>query len=135
MTSFFPDIPQIPFAGPDSRDPLSFRHYDADALVEGQPMREHLRFASSFWHTMRNGLDDPFGAPTAVMPWDDGTESLDNAERRIGAFFEFLEKIGIDYYCFHDRDVAPEGATVSESTRNLDHIVGVLGANKASFKG
>ena len=126
MASYFPDIPVIPFEGPDGRNPLAFRHYDAEALVEGKPMREHLKFASAYWHTMRNGLDDPFGSPTALMPWDDGSESLENAEKRVGAFFEFLEKTGIEYYCFHDRDVAPEGDTVAESARNLEHITGVL---------
>ncbi|MBG79635.1 MAG: xylose isomerase [Phycisphaerae bacterium] len=126
MNSWFPDVPVIPFEGPDSRNPLSFRHYDAGEVIEGKPMREHLKFASAYWHTMRNGLDDPFGSATARMPWDDGTDSLENAEQRIGAFFEFLEKIGIEYYCFHDRDVAPEGATVEESARNLEHIADVL---------
>lgn len=132
MSEFFPGIPAIGYAGPDSRDPLSFRQYDADAEIEGRSMRDHLRFASAFWHTMRNGLADPFGAATAIMPWDDGTESLENAERRIAAFFEFLEKIGIDFYCFHDRDVAPEGATIDDTNRNLDHIVGVLERHQAS---
>ncbi|MCH2132495.1 MAG: xylose isomerase [Phycisphaerales bacterium] len=126
MSEYFPDIPVIPYAGPDSRDPLSFRYYDADAEVEGRTMRDHLRFASAYWHTMRNGLNDPFGEATAIMPWDDGSESLENAERRIEAFFEFLSKIGIDYYCFHDRDVAPEGTTLEETNRNLDHLTGVL---------
>ncbi|MEE2907789.1 MAG: xylose isomerase [Planctomycetota bacterium] len=126
MSEFFQGIPAITYAGPDSRDPLTFRHYDPEAEIEGRTMREHLRFSAAFWHTMRNGLADPFGSDTAVMPWDDGTESLDNAERRIAAFFEFLDKMGIDFYCFHDRDVAPEGANIEETNHNLDHIVGVL---------
>ena len=76
-------------------------------MILGRPMRDHLRFASCYWHTMRNGLADPFGVGTAKMPWDDGSESLDNAVRRVGVFFEFLEKIDIDFFCFHDRDIAP----------------------------
>jgi xylose isomerase len=126
MSDFFPDIPVIAYEGPDSRDPLAFKWYEADAEIEGQSMRSHLRFACCYWHTMRNTLADPFGAGTAQMPWDDGGESLDNAQRRADAFFEFLTKIGIDFYCFHDRDIAPEGATIDQSNTNLEQMVGVL---------
>ncbi len=126
MTAF-PDIDVVPFAEPRSRVPLAFRHYRPDQIVEGKAMRDHLRFASPYWHTMRNGLADPFGAPTALMPWDDGSESIPNAERRATAFFEFLEKCRIDRWCFHDRDVAPEGRTLSESHRNLDAVAITLG--------
>ena len=85
MKCYFPEVPVIQYEGPDTRNPLTFRHYDADAMVEGKPMRSHLKFASAYWHTMRNGLDDPFGSPTAQMPWDDGSSSLENAERRVAA--------------------------------------------------
>ncbi|MAT80156.1 MAG: xylose isomerase [Phycisphaerae bacterium] len=132
MSEYFPDVPSIAYAGADSRDPLTFRHYDPDAIIEGQTMRSHLRFAAAFWHTMRNDLSDPFGSGTAIMPWDDGSQSLENAERRIEAFFEFLDKIDIDFYCFHDRDVAPEGSTVSESRANLEHMASVLERHQAS---
>ncbi len=124
--SAFPDISKIEYEGPDSKNLLAFKHYNPDELVEGKAMKDHLRFASPYWHTMRNPLSDPFGVGTAQMPWDDGTESLENAKHRVGVFFEFLEKIGIDYYCFHDRDVAPEGATLTESNANLDAIAEVL---------
>ena len=130
MTDFFPDIPAIAYEGSDSRNPLSFRWYDADAQVEGKSMREHLKFSCAYWHTMRNSLSDPFGVGTAQMPWDDGTESLDNASLRVAAFFEFLDKIGIDYYCFHDRDVSPEGASIEESKSNLACITSVLEKNQ-----
>ena len=86
-------------------------------------MRDHLRFGAAYWHVMRNELGDPFGAGTALMPWDDGSESLQNALNRIPVFFEFLEKSQIDYYCFHDRDISPEGATLAETHKNLDRIV------------
>jgi len=125
-TSAFPDIPAVRYEGPDARNPFAFRHYDPDERVEGKPMRDHFRFASAYWHTMRNSLADPFGVGTALMPWDDGSESLENARRRVGVFFEFLAKSGIDFYCFHDRDVAPEGRTLAESNRNLAEIVRVL---------
>jgi xylose isomerase len=71
-------------------------------------MRDHLRFGAAYWHVMRNGLADPFGGPTALMPWDDQVQLIENALKRADVFFEFLDKIGIDFYCFHDRDVAPE---------------------------
>ena len=94
-------------------------------------MHEHLRFASAYWHTMRNPLADPFGVGTAQMPWDDGSDSVENACTRVKAFFEFLEKCSIDLYCFHDRDVAPEGADIAESERNLDAVVEVLASEQA----
>ncbi len=128
--SAFPKIPAIPYEGPKSKNPFAFKHYNPDEKIAGRKMRDHLRFAAAYWHCMRNGLSDPFGAPTAQMPWDDGSNSLANAQRRVEVFFEFLEKIGIDFYCFHDRDVAPEGATVAESERNLQAIVAVLKAQQ-----
>ena len=119
----FPSIESIPFVERTSKAALGFRHYRPDELVEGKPMREHLRFAACYWHTMRNGLADPFGAPTARTPWDDGSDSIDNCKRRAEVFFEFLRKCRIDFYCFHDRDIAPERATLAESNRDLDVIV------------
>lgn len=116
-------IKPLAFEGPRSRNPLSFRHYNPDELIEGVAMRDHFRFAACYWHTMRNGLADPFGGPTASTPWDDGTNSLDNARRRADAFFEFLVKCRIDRWCFHDRDLAPEGNSIEESQSNLDVLV------------
>ena len=94
---FFPDAPKIAYEGPDSKNPLAFKHYNPDELVEGKPMKDHLRFGAAYWHVMRNGLADPFGEGTALMPWDDQSSSVDNALKRTDVFFEFLEKIGIDY--------------------------------------
>lgn len=126
MTAF-PEIQQrIPFAGPDSRDPLTFRHYDENELVEGRSMKDHLRFSVVYWHTFRGTGADPFGAGTMQRPWDDGSESIENACNRARAAFEFFEKLGNQYYAFHDRDVAPEAASLSETNRNLDQVVRVL---------
>jgi xylose isomerase len=122
----FPKIPAIRYEGPKSKNPFAFKHYNPGEEIDGKTMRRHFCFAAAYWHCMRNGLADPFGAPTALMPWDDGSNSLPNARRRVRAFFEFLEKTGIDYYCFHDRDVAPEGATLAESHRNLAAMVKTL---------
>ncbi len=126
----FPQIPVIAYEGPKSKNPFAFKHYRADEKVAGRPMRDHLRFGAAYWHCMRNGLADPFGGPTALMPWDDGSNSVPNAQKRVRVFFEFLEKMGIDYYCFHDRDVAPEGATLAESHRNLAAVVKTLKAEQ-----
>ncbi len=130
MTDFFPEVGVIPFEGPTSKDELVFRRYDRDKVVEGRPMHEHLRFACAYWHTMRNPLADPFGVGTAQMPWDDGSNSVENARTRVRAFFEFMEKCSLDLYCFHDRDVAPEGADIAESERNLDSVVEELAAQQ-----
>jgi xylose isomerase len=123
---FFPDIAKVEFEGPESKNPLAFKHYNADELVGGKTMRDHLRFGCAYWHTMRNGLADPFGGPTAQRPWDDGSDSVENAQKRVWAMFEFMQKCGIEYYCFHDRDVAPELGTLAESNAALDAVADEL---------
>jgi len=123
---FFPGIPKISYEGPDSKNPLAFKFYDAEKEVGGKKMKDHLRFACAYWHTMRNGLADPFGVGTAERPWDDGSDSVENACRRVWAMFEFLQKIGIDYYCFHDRDVAPERNDLQASNDALDAVADEL---------
>jgi xylose isomerase len=128
---FFPGVGRIDYEGPGSRHPFAFKHYNRDELVEGRSMREHLRFAAAYWHVMRNPLADPFGAGTALMPWDDGTDSVANAQQRVRVFFEFLEKTGIDFYCFHDRDVAPELGSLAESNKALDAVAETLAAGQA----
>ncbi len=123
MTDCFPTVPQIRFEGPDSDNPLAFMHYDATAQIEGKSMAEHLRFSVCFWHSMRGTGVDPFGAATVHRSWDDGSDSFDNALRRIDAAFELLTKLGAPFYCFHDRDVAPEAATLRETNHILDRVV------------
>src|SRR5437762_1612753 len=125
-TTAFAQIPKIPFEGPKSKNPLAFKHYNADEIIEGKSMKEHLRFSVVYWHTFRNRLSDPFGVGTAIRPWDDGSESVENAEKRVRVAFEFIEKLGAPFYAFHDRDVAPEGRNLRESNRNLDLIVKAL---------
>jgi xylose isomerase len=122
----FPDVPKIKYEGPDSTNPLAFRHYNPDEMVEGKSMRDHLRFAVCYWHTFRGTGGDPFGPGCAVRPWEDGTDSLAMALKRVDVAFEFMDKLGVPYYCFHDRDVAPEGATLAESNANLDAVVAKL---------
>ena len=126
MSEFFPEVPKIAFEGPDSRNPLAFKHYNPEEMIEGRTMTDWLRFSVCYWHTFRGTGVDPFGAPTLNRPWDDGTDSLDNALRRVDVAFEFITKLGVPYYCFHDRDVAPEGATLSESNANFDAVAAKL---------
>ena len=126
MPQYFPDIPKIQYGGPKSRNPLEFKHYNPEETVAGKTLKEHLRFSVVYWHTFSNPLTDQFGGGTAFRPWDDGSNSVENAQRKARVAFEFFEKIGAPFYAFHDRDVAPEGKTLKESHANLDEVVKVL---------
>ena len=122
----FPDIAKIKYEGPESGNPLAFRHYNESELVEGKSMKDHLRFSIAYWHTMRGTGGDPFGPGTMLRPWEGKTDTVENAINRARVAFEFIGKLGAPFYCFHDRDVAPEGATLAESNKNLDTVVKVL---------
>src|SRR4051812_26242300 len=122
----FPEITKIPFEGPSSKNPLAYRWYNASEKIEGKTMAEHLRFSVVYWHTFRGTGSDPFGSATMLRPWDVGSDSVENAQNRARVAFEFMEKLGNPFYAFHDRDVAPEGATLAESNKNLDAVVKVL---------
>jgi xylose isomerase len=123
VDQFFKGIGSIHYEGAQSTNPLAFKWYNAKELLLGKTMQEHLRFAIAFWHTMRGSGADPFGAATISRPWDDGSDSVDNALRRMEANFEFVHKLGVVYYCFHDRDIAPEGSSWQQTTANLDRVV------------
>ena len=125
MKKYF-DCDRIQYEGTGSKNPLAFKHYNPEQLIDGKSMKEHLRFAAPYWHVMRNELADPFGGGTAQMPWDDRSDSTDNALKRVDVFFEFLEVMGIDYYCWHDRDIAPELNNLSESNKALEAVVAKL---------
>ena len=126
VKSSFPKIRRINYEGPASQNPLAFKHYNADEMVAGKSMRDHLRFAVVYWHTFRGTGSDPFGAGTMQRPWDDGSNSVANAQKRVRVAFEFIEKLGAPFYAFHDRDVAPEGKTLRETNKNLDAVAKVL---------
>jgi xylose isomerase len=126
MPAAFPEIERIRYEGPDSKNALAFRHYNADEKVGGKAMKDHLRFSVVYWHTFRGTGADPFGPGCHVRPWEDGTDSVENAKNRARVAFEFMEKLGNPYYAFHDRDVAPEGANLAETNRNFDAVVKVL---------
>jgi len=126
MQTAFKNITRIKFEGPKSRNPLAFKHYDAAEMVEGKTMKDQLRFSVVYWHTFRNVLSDPFGVGTAIRPWDDGSNSVANAQNRARVAFEFIEKLGAPFYAFHDRDIAPEGKNLKETNANLDAVVKVI---------
>lgn len=125
MKEFYPGIAKIKFEGADSKNPLAFRHYDADAKVGGKTMKEHLRFAMSYWHTMVGEGTDMFG-PGTVDKHYGSDDPMESARNKAHAAFELMDKIGIDYYCFHDRDIAPEGKSLKESNARLDEISDLL---------
>lgn len=122
----FPEVQKIQYEGHDTNNPLAFRCYNEEELVEGKSMREHLRFSVAYWHTFRGTGSDPFGAATMQRPWEAAEDSVENAKNRVRVAFELMEKLGVPFYCFHDRDVAPEGASLAESNRLLDEVVPVL---------
>ncbi|KAL1372021.1 hypothetical protein HN51_002189 [Arachis hypogaea] len=120
---FFTGIPKIKYEGRSSKNPLAFKWYNAEEEVLGKKMKDWFRFSVAFWHTFRGTGGDPFGAPTKNWPWEDGTNSLKMAKRRMRANFEFIDKLGVDFWCFHDRDIAPDGQTLEEANENLDEVV------------
>jgi xylose isomerase len=122
----FPDIQKIKYEGPQSKNALSFKHYNESETVEGKSMRDHFRFSVAYWHTFRGTGSDPFGPGTMVRPWEGPVDNVENAQNRARVAFEFMEKLGAPYYCFHDRDVAPEGSSLAETNKNLDAVVKVL---------
>ena len=115
MSEFFKGIPKIRYEGKDSDNPLAFKYYNPDEVVGDKTMREHLKFSVAYWHTFTAGGVDPFGAATYIRPWDSVTDPMDKAKARVEAAFEFFEKLGTEYFCFHDRDIAPEGDTLAET--------------------
>lgn len=123
---YFPAVEKIRYEGPNSQSPLAFRYYDADKLVLGKPMREHLRMAVCYWHTFVWPGSDIFGAAAFKRPWHSAGDPLQVARGKCDAAFEFFTKLGVDYYSFHDTDVAPEGASLKEYTHNFAHMVDEL---------
>lgn len=120
---YFRGIGRIPFEGRESDNPLAFKFYDRQKVIAGKTMEQHLRFAVCYWHTFCAKGSDPFGGDTRVLAWDQGTTAMDCARARMDAAFELFSKLGVPYYCFHDRDMAPEGASVVESEQQLSLMV------------
>ncbi len=123
LNEFFKDVPEIKYEGSKSKNPLAFKYYNPDEKVGNKTMKEHLRFAVAYWHTLTGSGQDPFGAGTMIRLWDKTTDPMEKAKMRMRANFEFIQKLGIPFYCFHDRDIAPEGDSLKETNKNLDEIV------------
>ena len=124
--AYFEGIGKINYEGADSKNPLAFKYYNPDEVVMGKTMKEQLRFAMSYWHTFTYMGNDPFGAATMFRPWDNAECPMEVAKARVHAAFEFMEKAQIPFFCFHDRDVAPEGKDLAETNARLDEIVVVI---------
>jgi len=122
-TQYFPAVKKIRYEGPETDNPLAFTHYDENRIVAGKPMKDHFRFAVAYWHSFCNENSDPFGIGTRNLPWNKSTDPIENVKYRLEAAFEFLTKLGVPYYCFHDRDLAPEGQTIGETEKNLEVLV------------
>jgi xylose isomerase len=120
---FFARIPAIQHEGPGTKNPLAFRHYNPEEMIDGKTMAEHLRFGIAYWHSFRGAGVDVFGAGTVNRSWESGGSDVDIALRRLDAAFEFFTKIRAPFWCFHDRDIAPEGKTLRESNKILDRVV------------
>jgi xylose isomerase len=122
--TYFPEVEtKIEYEGRDSKNPLSFKYYNPNQKVGGKTMADHLRFSIAFWHTFKGSGQDMFGGPAYNRPWFEATDPMAQAKETLDAAFEFFQKLGVSYYCFHDRDIAPAGATFAESCKNLEDIV------------
>ena len=117
--SYFNKVGKIVFEGKDSDNPLAFKYYDSGRIVAGKTMEEHFRFAVAYWHSLKGAGSDMFGSASFQRPWSEGKNEMEIAENTLDAAFEFFSKLGVKHYCFHDRDIAPEGNNFSESCDNL----------------
>ena len=129
MTTYFPEIRnRVRYEGADSSNPLAFKQFNAKAKVGGKTMAQHLKFAVSYWHTFKGTGADPFGGGVYDRPWNQGNDALSIAHHTMDAAFEFMAKLGVEYWCFHDRDIAPERTSIAETNKHLAAIVNHAGA-------
>lgn len=125
--NYFKDIKKVKFEGSKSLNPMAFKYYNPEEVILGKPMKEHLKFSMAYWHTFTYMGTDPFGKETMERPWDiENANPLEKAKARVKVAFEFMEKLGLQYFCFHDVDIAPEGASLEEFYDNLDTIVDLI---------
>ncbi|MEL7089409.1 MAG: hypothetical protein AAGL98_13370, partial [Planctomycetota bacterium] len=132
--TYFPGIDAIKFEGTDSSNPLAFRWYDENRVVGGKPMKELFKFAVAYWHTFCGTGADPFGPGTKAFPWDTKLSAGDwegAAKAKADAAFEFITKLGVPYYCFHDFDLVQEGPSLADSGKRLDAVVNYLKEKQA----
>ncbi|MCD6123058.1 MAG: xylose isomerase, partial [Spirochaetales bacterium] len=129
MKEYFPEIQEINYEGKNSTNPYAYKFYNREKVIGTKTEEEHLRFSLAYWHTMTGTGVDPFGAATMIRPWDKFADPMDKAHARVDAAFELIQKLKLKYFCFHDRDVAPEGNTLRETNKNLDIIVKHISEN------
>ena len=122
MNNFFKDIPEIKYEGKESKNPLAFKYYDANRIILGKTMREHLPFAMAWWHNLCAAGTDMFGRDTADKSFGTEKGTMAHAKAKVDAGFEFMQKLGIEYFCFHDVDLIPEADDIKETNRRLDEI-------------
>ena len=122
MSEIFKNIPNIPYEGAESNNPLAFKYYDANKIIAGKPMKEHFRFAMAWWHNLSATGADMFGSGTADKSFGAETGTMEHAKAKVDAGFEFMKKLGIEYFCFHDIDLVPEADDINETNRRLDEI-------------
>jgi xylose isomerase len=118
-TEYFKGVQQIKFEGPQSDNDLAYRWYDENKIVAGKTMKDHFRFASAYWHSFNGNGSDPFGEPTHIFPWDEKSDPVEKAKDKMDAAFEFITKLNIPYYCFHDVDVVNYGYDIAENEKRL----------------
>ena len=123
VRAHFPQIKAIAYEGVGASRALAFRHYNPEEVIDGQTMSAHLRFSIAYWHSFRGVGADPFGPGTIQRSWEKGSDPVSIAKVRMDAAFEFFQKIRAPFWCFHDRDIAPEGRSLAASNRNLDQVV------------
>jgi xylose isomerase len=127
MSEYFKNVSKIQYEGPKSDNPLAYKFYNPDEKINGKTMKEHLRFAVAYWHTFQGKGADPFGLDGSVVrSWDEIGDAMDLAKAKVEANFEFCEKLGVPFFCFHDRDIAPEAETLKETNKRLDVIVAAI---------
>jgi xylose isomerase len=122
-TEFFKGLGQIQYEGPESDNPLAFRWYDENKMIQGKSLKEHLRFAVAYWHSFVGNGSDPFGEPTQIYPWNKKSDAVERAKDKMDAAFEFITKMNVPYYCFHDVDVVDYGSDIKENDRRLQALV------------
>jgi len=122
MKEIFENIPSIKYEGPESKNPLAFKYYDKDRVIMGKTMEEHLPFAMAWWHNLCAAGTDMFGRDTANKTFGAAAGTMEHAKAKVDAGFEFMQKLGIKYFCFHDVDIVPEADDISETNKRLDEI-------------
>lgn len=124
--NYFDKIEKVKYEGKKSLNPFAFKYYNPEEVIMGKKMKDHLKFSMAYWHTMTGEGNDPFGGATMERPWDENVTDLERAKIRVKVAFEFMEKLGLEYFCFHDADIAPAGKDLAETNQNLDEIVDVI---------